>query len=238
MGQYEPPKNVQDLAVMAQTLIPVVVEAVQQHLRVLAGDADAESEYTTEKLQEMATEAYRALAKSSTSKLLPLCLVEKEDKGEGGEEEDKEVEKGEKKEADKEEKEGEATQPDEHQEEQHQQDEEKEGEEGEEKESVANSSEKDEREEQTPREEQQEDDGGSEDDGADIVVGLERFILRTLDSVGGVWLAQSGMTAESFMRELGERQSDLDIMSMGNRALKDSFDGIFRPFSATPNTDA
>ena len=87
MGQYEPPKNVQDLAVMAQTLIPVVVEAVQQHLRVLAGDADAESEYTTEKLQEMATEAYRALAKSSTSKLLPLCLVEKEDKGEGGEEE-------------------------------------------------------------------------------------------------------------------------------------------------------
>ena len=220
---------------MAQTLIPVVVEAVQQHLRVLAGDADAESEYTTEKLQEMATEAYRALAKNSTSKLLPLCLVEKEDKGEGGEEEDKEVEKGEKKEASKEEKDGEAAQPDEHQEEQHQQDEE---EEREEKESVASSSEKDEREEQTPREEQQEDDGDGEDDGADIVVGLERFILRTLDSVGGVWLAQSGMTAESFMRELGERQSDLDIMSMGNRALKDSFDGIFRPFSTTPNTDA
>ena len=71
-------------------------------------------------------------------------------------------------------------------------------------------------------------------DEAEIVADLRAFMVAALEAAGAERLAAAGTTAEAFLRVVGARQSDLDVISVGDRVLKTSLDGIFRPFSRKP----
>lgn len=71
-------------------------------------------------------------------------------------------------------------------------------------------------------------------DEAEIVADLRAFMVAALEAAGAERLVAAGTTAEAFLRVVGARQSDLDVISVGDRVLKTSLDGIFRPFSRKP----
>ena len=170
-----------DLAALVQTLLPAVVRATQQHLRVLAGDADASSELSAALLR-------RSVATTS----------EQDDNSEGSE--------------------------------------------GSESTTTTTTT-------TSPTattaiaayERLTAADAVAEaaarfrsTDEAGIVAELRAFMVAALEAVGAERLAAAGTTAEAFLRVVGARQSDLDVISVGDRVLKTSLDGIFRPFSRKP----
>lgn len=168
-----------DLAALVQTLLPAVVRATQQHLRVLAGDADASSELSAALLR-------RSVAATS----------EQDDNSEGSEGSDSTTTT--------------TTSP------------------------TATTA-------IAAYERLTAADAVAEaaarfrsTDEAGIVAELRAFMVAALEAVGAERLAAAGTTAEAFLRVVGARQSDLDVISVGDRVLKTSLDGIFRPFSRKP----
>lgn len=161
-----------ELAALAQTLLPAVVRATQQHLRVLAGDADPSSELPIAALRlsvaAAAPEPSPEGDSSSTSNSSPVERTTEYER---------------------------LTTP----------------------EAVAAAKER----------------CGSTDE-AGVVADLRAFMVAALEAVGAERLAAAGTTAEAFLRVVGARQSDLDVISVGDRVLKTSLDGIFRPFSRKP----
>lgn len=169
-----------DLAALVQTLLPAVVRATQQHLRVLAGDADASSELSAALLR-------RSVATTS----------EQDDNSEGSEGSDSTTTTT-------------TTSP------------------------TATAA-------IAAYERLTAADAVAEaaarfrsTDEAGIVAELRAFMVAALEAVGAERLAAAGTTAEAFLRVVGARQSDLDVISVGDRVLKTSLDGIFRPFSRKP----